>query len=95
MFSAVCWLAVAVQCVARCGNIQTWKQCSSEAEPCHHPAAGGEVEEAHITHQQDSQLPLVPAPLLHIQPPARTPPRFLSASAGHGEEQPAAAVQDY
>ena len=53
----------------------------------------------HITHQQDSQLPLVPAPLLHIQPPARpparTPPRFLSASAGHGEEQREAAVQDY
>ena len=36
------------------------------------------MEEAHITHQQDSQLPLVPAPLLHIQPLARTPPRFLS-----------------
>ena len=25
----------------------------------------------HITHQQDSQLPLVPAPLLHIQPSLR------------------------
>ena len=57
MFSAVCWLAVAVlgQCsIARCGNILTWRQCSSYPQ----------VEEAHITHQQAETPQLPPAPLL-------------------------------
>ena len=47
------------QCsIARCGNILTWRQCSSYPQ----------VEEAHITHQQAETPQLPPAPLLR---PAR------------------------
>ena len=43
------------QCsIARCGNILTWRQCSSYPQ----------VEEAHITHQQAETPQLPPAPLL-------------------------------
>ena len=43
------------QCsIARCGNILTWRQCSSYHQ----------VEEAHITHQQAETPQLPPAPLL-------------------------------
>ena len=46
-------------------------------------------------HHSSAGLPAAPGPCTTPPYPARTPPRFLSASAGHGEEQREAAVQDY